>query len=167
MSLDLVLADPEASAAFGAALAATVPERAVLYLRGDLGAGKSYLARAMLQSLGVSGPIKSPTYTLIERYAVGSSEAVHLDLYRIADGAELEFLALDEVADARLWLVEWPERGAGALPAADLEVALRVSGAGRLARIEAASPIGVRWLFDLCAKLNLQQTSDEVPRKSS
>lgn len=167
MSLDLVLADPVATGALGAALAASLPARAVVYLRGDLGAGKSCLARAMLQSLGVTGPIKSPTYTLIERYAVGVGEAMHIDLYRIANGAELEFLGLDAVADARLWLVEWPERGSGALPAPDLEVSLTVAGAGRAVRIEAASSTGARWLLDLSEKLNLQPTSEEVPRKIS
>ncbi|CAN5162745.1 tRNA (adenosine(37)-N6)-threonylcarbamoyltransferase complex ATPase subunit type 1 TsaE [soil metagenome] len=165
--MDLVLADPAASAALGAALAATLPARAVVYLRGDLGAGKSCLARAMLQSLGVTGPIKSPTDTLVERYPVGGGEAVHMDLYRIANGSELEFLGLDAVADARLWLVEWPERGCNALPAADLEIALAVAGSGRAARIKAASPVGARWLLDLSAKLNLQPTSEDVPRKSS
>src|SRR3546814_2111865 len=95
----------------------------------DLGAGKSTLARAWLRALGVEGPIRSPTYTLVERYPVPGGEALHLDLYRIGGAGELEFLGLDD-ADVALWLVEWPERGTGGLPAADLRVALSVEGAG-------------------------------------
>ena len=127
------LPDPDATDRLGAALAATLPSRAVLHLRGDLGAGKSSLARAMLRALGVRGAVKSPTYTLVERYAIEGGEAAHLDLYRIADGDELGFLGLDDLADARLWLVEWPERGGAGLPPADLDVAMAVDGAGRRA----------------------------------
>ena len=103
---------------------------------GDLGAGKSSLARAMLRGLGVTGPVKSPTYSLVERYSLAKGEAVHMDLYRIAEAAELEFLGLDDLAaQARLWLVEWPERGGSALPRADIEIRLTVSGSGRDAEL--------------------------------
>lgn len=142
------LPDPAATDALAARLAATQPSRAVVYLAGDLGAGKSSLARAWLRALGVRGAIKSPTYTLVERYPLpGGGEAVHLDLYRLAAAGELDFLGLDELADsARLWLVEWPDRGAGALPAPDLQICLAVQGAGRRARLQAASPAGRAWL---------------------
>ncbi len=144
------LRDPDATDRLGRSLADTVPPRAVVYLRGDLGAGKSTLARALLQRLGVTGPIKSPTYTLIERYPLPDGEAAHLDLYRIAASGELDFLGLDDIAaQARLWLVEWPERGAGSLPAADLEIALAIDGAGRRATITARSPAGTGWLTNL------------------
>ena len=148
MSLDLRLPDPAATEAVGARLAASLPSEAVvLYLHGDLGAGKSSLARAMLRSLGVAGPIKSPTYTLVERYRLAQGEAAHLDLYRIAEAAELDFLGLAELADdLRLWLVEWPERGAGALPAADLHAWLAVEGSGRALRLEPAGTRGAAWL---------------------
>src|SRR5690606_23813270 len=106
-----------------------------------LGAGKSTLARAWLRALGVEGPIRSPTYTLGERYPVPGGEALHLDLYRIGGGGELEFLGLDD-ADAALWLVEWPERGAGGLPPADLQVDLSVKGGGRSVGIRATGPAG-------------------------
>ena len=107
MSREWFLSDPAATDAFAAQLAQTLPERAVLFLRGELGAGKSSLARAMLRSLGVSGAIKSPTYTLIERYTLDRGEAAHLDLYRIAQSGELEFLGLQDLApELRLWLVE-------------------------------------------------------------
>jgi tRNA threonylcarbamoyladenosine biosynthesis protein TsaE len=141
------LPDPAATEALAAALAASQPPRAVVYLEGDLGAGKSSLARAWLRALGVRGAIKSPTYTLVERYPLPGGEAAHLDLYRLAGAAELDFLGLDELAaDAALWLVEWPDRGQGGLPPPDLRLRLAVDGAGRRARLEAASPAGEAWL---------------------
>ena len=142
----MLLADAAATDALGAALAATRPARAVLHLHGDLGAGKSTLARALLRALGVSGAIRSPTYTLVERYPLGAGgEAWHLDLYRIGDGAELEFLGLDG-DEATLWLVEWPERGAGFLPPPDVRVDLEIAGAGRRAGFAAGTPAGTEWL---------------------
>lgn len=149
MSTALALPRPEDTEALGHGLARTMPDRAVVYLEGALGAGKSTLARALLRALGVSGPIKSPTYTLVERYVLAVGEAAHLDLYRIAETAELDFLALDElVGEARLWLVEWPDRGRGGLPSADLRVRLTMSGEGRRAELSSESPTGRAWLAD-------------------
>jgi tRNA threonylcarbamoyladenosine biosynthesis protein TsaE len=142
------LQDAEATERMGQALARTRPPQALLALQGDLGAGKSTLARALLRALGVQGAIRSPTYTLIERYPLDTGEAWHLDLYRIGHAAELDFLGLDE-GDVRLWLVEWPERGAGALPPTDLRVALAVEGQGRRFALEATSPTGREWLARL------------------
>ena len=149
--IERFLPDPDATDALAARLAGSQPGAAVVFLDGDLGAGKSSLARAWLRALGVRGAIKSPTYTLVERYPLaGGGEAVHLDLYRLSSASELDFLGLDELAaEARLWLVEWPGRGAGALPAPDLRIALAVQGAGRQARLEATSPAGAAWLAAL------------------
>lgn len=147
----LWLADTEATDALGAALARTRPTPAVVHLRGDLGAGKSTLARALLRALGVTGTIRSPTYTLVERYPLDAGgEAWHLDLYRIADVGELEYLGLD-ADEALLWLVEWPDRGGKALPPADLVVALVVENDGRRARITAGTPAGQAWLAAMSA----------------
>ena len=144
------LANDAATGELGAKLAATLPSRATVFLHGDLGAGKSTLARAMLRALGVSGAIKSPTYTLIERYPSEQGELAHLDLYRIGDPEELGFLGLDELhASARLWLIEWPERGQGGLPACDLRVELAVESAGTNATLTATSDVGQRWLAKL------------------
>ena len=144
--IHLHLADVAATDAIGHALADTQPERAIVFLHGDLGAGKSTLARAWLRALGVTGAIRSPTYTLVEHYPLGErGMALHLDLYRIAAPGELEFLALDD-ADVRLWLVEWPDRGGDALPKADLDVWLELDGDGRDIRLVAGSPIGQEWL---------------------
>lgn len=151
------LPDPDATDALGQALATTRPARAVVYLHGDLGAGKSTLARALLRELGVRGPIRSPTYTLIEPYRLDNGdEAVHLDLYRIGAAGELDFLGLDVLAaQASLWLVEWPERGEKALPRADLQVHLEAHGDGRVATLEARSEEGREWLVRLASMNNL------------
>jgi tRNA threonylcarbamoyladenosine biosynthesis protein TsaE len=147
MSRDLFLADAAATEALGAALARTRPARAVVFLEGDLGAGKSTLARALLRALGVTGAIRSPTYTLVERYPVPGGEAAHLDLYRLAAASELDFLGLDELsAEAGLWLVEWPDRGQGGLPAPDLRLRMAVEGSGRRIHLVAESPAGEAWL---------------------
>ncbi|MGE4457861.1 MAG: tRNA (adenosine(37)-N6)-threonylcarbamoyltransferase complex ATPase subunit type 1 TsaE [Stenotrophomonas sp.] len=153
--IELFLPDAAATDQLGAALAATRPTPAVVHLHGDLGAGKSTLARALLRALGVQGAIRSPTYTLVERYPLPAGEAWHLDLYRIGDAGELDFLGLDE-AEADLWLVEWPERGGAALPPLDLRVALDMHGAGRLARLQACSPAGQAWLSRLGQSGHLQ-----------
>jgi tRNA threonylcarbamoyladenosine biosynthesis protein TsaE len=145
----LHLADATATDAFAQALAATQPPAAIVYLHGDLGAGKSTLARAWLRALGVSSAIRSPTYTLVEHYPLADgSKALHLDLYRIGDARELEFLALDDTG-AGLWLVEWPERGAAALPPADLQIDLALDGLGRAAGLTALTPAGEDWLVRL------------------
>lgn len=156
--MHLFLPDTDATEALGQALARTRPAVAVVHLRGDLGAGKSTLARALLRALGVAGAIRSPTYTLVERYAVEGGEAWHLDLYRIGDAGELEFLGLDEGA-AVLWLVEWPERGGAALLPADLQVDLSVEGNGRAARLVAASPQGQQWLGRVATEGELTASS--------
>ena len=115
----------------------------VIYLHGELGAGKSSFTRALLQGLGVSARIKSPTYSLIESYPLARGVAWHLDLYRIADPGELEWLGLESVGDPQaLVLVEWPEQGKDALPLADLTVHLSYADAGRRACLSAASPRG-------------------------
>lgn len=154
-----LLADSEATEALGRALASTRPARAVVYLRGELGAGKSTLARALLRALGVRGAIRSPTYTLVERYPLtDGGEAVHLDLYRIGDAGELEFLGLGD-DDPALWLVEWPERGGAGLPPADLVIELEIEGEGRRVRLGTGSSVGVAWLGRLEAVGRLRAVS--------
>lgn len=145
----IALANLAATEQLGAALARTLPAGSpalVLALRGDLGAGKSSLARALLRELGVTGPVRSPTYTLIEPYSTASGDCLHLDLYRLADPAELDFLGLDEqFADSALWLVEWPERGGDRLPPADLELQLEHAGRGRRLSVAPHSGRGEGW----------------------
>jgi tRNA threonylcarbamoyladenosine biosynthesis protein TsaE len=154
--VSLFLPDAAATDALGQALAATQPAHAVVHLHGDLGAGKSTLARAWLRALGVEGPVRSPTYTLVERYALDNGdEALHLDLYRIGDAGELEFLGLDD-AQARLWLVEWPERAGATLPPPVLRVSLSVEDSGRRCLLEGLAEAGGRWLASEDLRLRLR-----------
>jgi tRNA threonylcarbamoyladenosine biosynthesis protein TsaE len=145
------LLDEDATRALGAQLARALDSGMVIYLRGELGAGKTSFARALLTALGVGERIKSPTYSLVEGYQDRDGRpAWHLDLYRIADPGELEWLGLDALADpAAVVLVEWPERGQGALPAPDLEAHLGYSGNGRRARLQAKTARGERTLARL------------------
>jgi tRNA threonylcarbamoyladenosine biosynthesis protein TsaE len=137
------LPDEEATLALGRRLAALVEGGVVIYLHGDLGAGKTTFARAFLRALGVGERVKSPTYSLVEGYDLGGRRAFHLDLYRIADPGELEWLGLDSLAEpGAVVLVEWPERGAGALPPVDLDIHLRHEAGGRAARFEPRTGVG-------------------------
>ena len=116
------LADAEATEQLGAQLArAATP--AVVYLHGDLGAGKTTLVRGLIHALGYDGKVRSPTYTLVEPYACKPCTVSHLDLYRLADAEELEWLGLrDMLEEPSLLMIEWPERGEGQLPTADLSI---------------------------------------------
>lgn len=135
------LSDPAATEVLGRALALAlpaVPSGWRILLRGDLGAGKSTLARALLRALGHQGAVPSPTYTLIEPYDFSTFVAYHVDLFRIGDEEELVHLGFDELVDGLL-LVEWPERVPGLASRADLEVSLEFEGRGRLASVRALS----------------------------
>jgi tRNA threonylcarbamoyladenosine biosynthesis protein TsaE len=149
------LADAEAQSAFGARLAGVVPPRLVVYLEGELGAGKTTLTRGMLRGLGYQGTARSPTYTLLEPYLLAGRQVVHLDLYRLGDPQELEYLGLrDLLAEDAIWMVEWPERGRGALPPPDLRLLIRVLAAGRSLRMSAETALGCQVLDDLAAADN-------------
>lgn len=142
----LELPDERATAALGAAIASALPGRVggwVILLSGELGAGKSSLARALLRSLGHEGSVPSPTYTLVEPYDLVCGDVYHIDLYRISDPEELEFLGWSDLRDGLL-LVEWPERVAGLAAEADLEIDLEYAGAGRRARLRGLSERGHR-----------------------
>ncbi|BAZ94873.1 tRNA (N6-adenosine(37)-N6)-threonylcarbamoyltransferase complex ATPase TsaE [Thiohalobacter sp. COW1] len=118
--------------AFGARLAQALPPGLQIHLQGDLGAGKTTLVRGFLRGLGHSGRVKSPTYTLIEPYRIGERQLYHLDLYRLADPEELEFLGIRDLFDPGVTsLIEWPERGAGLLPPPDLLIRIEHLPAGR------------------------------------
>ena len=112
-------------------------------LTGSLGAGKTTLARAALRTLGVTGTVRSPTYTIAEPYETHIGRVWHLDLYRIADPEELEFIAIrDLVSDSAACLVEWPERGRGGLPEIDCLLTIIPVGPGRRLRIESRTVLG-------------------------
>lgn len=137
------LPDEAALLELGARLAVACPGEATIHLHGELGAGKTTLVRGILRALGHLGPVKSPTYTLVEPYQIAGHQIYHFDLYRIGTPEELESMGGRDYFGARaLRLIEWPERGAGWLPAPDLEVFLDYADGGRAARLEACSPIG-------------------------
>lgn len=129
------------------AFASTVGKGGVVFLDGDLGVGKTTFARALLAALGIGERIKSPTYSLVESYQAGDLRMHHLDLYRIADAEELEWLGLADLLQGdTLMLVEWPMRALAALPAPDLLLRLRHAGERRDLELDAASERGRTWL---------------------
>jgi tRNA threonylcarbamoyladenosine biosynthesis protein TsaE len=137
------LADEAATLALGARLGALLPAGAVVYLRGDLGCGKTTLVRGLLQAQGWQGKVRSPTYTLMESYHLATRHYLHLDLYRLASPDELEYLGLrDWLALVPVWLIEWPERGTGWLPAADLQLTLSYAATARQAEFTAQTALG-------------------------
>ncbi len=151
MSDLLLQLDSEAAQeALGARLAQVCQDRALIYLEGDLGAGKTTLTRGFLRGLGHLGAVKSPTYTLIEPYRIGQRRVYHLDLYRVADPAELEYLGLREMLEEKaVLLIEWAERGRGWLPEPDLRIRIRHRGAARELRLSASKPSGEKLLAAL------------------
>ena len=140
------LPDAQATAKLGAQLAQSLltwDRGLVMALHGELGAGKTALARATVVALGYTGVIVSPTYMLLESYAVAGRRLHHLDLYRLADPEELEFVGLRDLDAARDWfMIEWPQQGTGHLPAVDVQIALQHAGAARNAELLPLSAAG-------------------------
>jgi tRNA threonylcarbamoyladenosine biosynthesis protein TsaE len=140
--MKLQLPDAVSMEALGLRLA-PVLDHAIVYLQGELGAGKTTLARGILRGLGYADKVRSPTYTLVEPYTVDQGAVYHLDLYRLTDAEELEWLGLrDMLAEQALLLIEWPERGAGGLPQADLVVQIAHAEVGRSVDIVARTDRG-------------------------
>ncbi len=135
----------EQQARLGALIAGCSPASLIVYLKGDLGAGKTTLVRGFLHGLGYPGTVKSPTYTLMEPYRIGEKSICHLDLYRLADAEELEYLGVrDLLEEERVLLIEWPERGEGFLPVADLTILISHREQGRGVELSYQSDAGRR-----------------------
>lgn len=136
MTLDLP--DTAATGTLGRALAAALPQPLagwMVLLEGELGSGKTTMARALLRALGHDGAVPSPTYTLVEPYELPRGKIYHIDLYRIIDEGDVPYLGFDEFGDG-LRLIEWPERAPALCRAADLRIRLAYAGAGRRATID-------------------------------
>lgn len=145
---ELMIEDEAAMRALGARLAHACPPRCVVYLIGDLGAGKTTLVRGFLGALGHAAAVRSPTYTIVEPYELGGRQVYHLDLYRLTDPGELEFLGLrDWLAEPAVLLVEWPDHGTGVLPPADLILRLTHADTARQVSFESTSTVGQRLLM--------------------
>lgn len=143
MQRQLFLSDEEATDRLAARLAAQLPESCVVYLYGELGVGKTTFMRGVLRALGVTGRVKSPTYALVETYALSVKTLYHFDLYRLSAPEELQYIGLEDYFDSKsLIFIEWPERGAGVLPACDLQCRFVYQGAGRLMQWEAHTALG-------------------------
>lgn len=149
--MDWIFSSAHICQAWGAELARRIQVPAVIYLEGDLGVGKTTLAQGMLRALGVTQSIKSPTYTLLESYDTHSGLAHHLDLYRLNDPEELEFIGIrDYLASPALWLIEWPEKGEGHLPPPDLQLTLDIhADAAHRLSAQAGNPRAAAWLQGL------------------
>jgi len=132
----LELPDEQATEALGAALGRACSTGGVIHLIGDLGVGKTTLARGLMHALGHEGAVRSPTFTLVEPYEALSPKVYHFDLYRLGDPEELEMMGIrDYMEEGDLVVIEWPERAGGVLPAPECRVELSDAGSGRSARI--------------------------------
>ena len=154
------LRDEAATSALGAALARVLAPGLVIYLHGDLGAGKTALTRALLHAAGHSGKVKSPTYTLAEPYQVSLAgravQVIHFDLYRMSSPEEfLDAGFREDFNQDNICIVEWPEKGAPVLPAPDLDLSLDVCGEGRTVELQALSALGLLCLDRLAFAPNL------------
>ncbi|WP_177522960.1 tRNA (adenosine(37)-N6)-threonylcarbamoyltransferase complex ATPase subunit type 1 TsaE [Pseudomonas sp. v388] len=143
----------EAMTDFGSRLSKVTEGAGVIFLEGDLGAGKTTLSRGIIRGFGHEGAVKSPTFTLVEPYEIGAVRVFHFDLYRLVDPEELEFMGVrDYFDDNALCLIEWPQRGAGFLPKPDLTITIRPHGQGRSITLSPQGSRGESW----CAILALE-----------
>lgn len=140
----------EATHALAAKLAACCSGGEVIYLKGDLGAGKTSFSQGFIRALGYSGRVKSPTYTLVEPYEVGTMRIFHFDLYRLSDPEELEFMGIrDYFAPDAICLIEWPDKGAQLLASADLEISIEIEPNSRVFTVQPGSQKGQQILSKL------------------
>ncbi|WP_372873595.1 tRNA (adenosine(37)-N6)-threonylcarbamoyltransferase complex ATPase subunit type 1 TsaE [Pseudomonas sp.] len=150
--LELYAADEAAMLTLGARIAAVSGGCGVIYLHGDLGAGKTTLSRGIIRGLGHAGAVKSPTFTLVEPYEIGAIRVFHFDLYRLVDPEELEYLGIRDYFEGdALCLVEWPERGAGVLPKADMDITITAQASGRCLHLRAQGERGKTWCATLAS----------------
>jgi tRNA threonylcarbamoyladenosine biosynthesis protein TsaE len=139
----LTLEGESETIALGAIIASALHGGELIYLQGELGAGKTTFVRGLLNALGHSGNVKSPTYTLVEPYSIAGKDIYHFDLYRINDPEELEAMGIRDYCDGKaICLFEWPEQGADVLPEADITLLLSHISSGREVEIKPHSATG-------------------------
>ncbi len=135
--MQIYLQNTEDTEQFGAQLFNTALFRKVIFLRGELGAGKTTLVRGFLRAAGYSGVVKSPTYTLVEEYLIGDRKVFHFDLYRVVEPEELEWVGIrDYFNQDAICFIEWPENGEGFLPESDAVITLETNGVGRILTLD-------------------------------
>ena len=131
--MPIYLNDTEATEQFGASLYKILPAKCVVFLQGDLGAGKTTLVRGFLRASGYNGTVKSPTYNIVEEYAIAQQAVFHFDLYRLSSPEELEWIGInDYFAQQSICFIEWPDLGLGFLPEPDIIIALSQQEQGRV-----------------------------------
>ncbi len=136
--MQIILENSEETEAIGAALWPILPEKCLVYLYGELGAGKTTLIRGLLRAAGYTQVVKSPTYSLVEEYEINGRRVYHFDLFRLKDPEELHWLGIDDyLQQTALCFIEWPQMGAGFLPVADLVINLQQQADKRLIEIKA------------------------------
>lgn len=146
----LILENEAATVGMGSVLASLVKQGAVIFLHGDLGAGKTTLTRGIVQGLGHTGKVKSPTYTLVEPYELANCSVYHFDLYRLGDPEELEYMGIrDYFTPTAICVIEWPKKGHGFIPTPDLNITMQYQGEQRQISIEAESERGTAILNTL------------------
>lgn len=149
----LFLADEQAMVDLGTRIAQVTQGHGVIFLEGDLGAGKTTLSRGIIRGLGHTGAVKSPTFTVVEPYEIGDVRAFHFDLYRLVDPEELEFMGIRDYFEGdALCLFEWPQKGEGILPKPDLTITISAQAGGRSLSLTPQGTRGEAW----CAALALE-----------
>lgn len=154
--IEIYIEGEQAMLEFGACMAKVTQGHGLIFLEGDLGAGKTTFSRGLIRGLGHVGAVKSPTFTLVEPYEIGPIKAFHFDLYRLVDPEELEYLGIrDYFEEDALCLIEWPQQGAGFLPKPDLTITISPQAAGRLLKLSPQGARGASWCAAVAQKIQI------------
>lgn len=142
----MFVSDENAMQSLGRKVASAGESAGVIYLEGELGAGKTTFARGVIQQFGIASRVKSPTYTLVEPYTIREIRIYHFDFYRLSHPTELEYMgARDYFSEGALCLIEWPERGQPLVPPPDLTVRISFESIGRCVEFVPSNPLGTRF----------------------